>query len=103
MDRRELLIGMAAAGLAGQLDLTQLLQAQNPSAPNQKPTTRVGYPPEAVIDDMRGPIRMCMEESEREKGIITTTTEYDADGRLVSSHVEKNGRPVDEQSSTRSR
>ena len=61
MDRRQLLLGMAAAGIAGQFDLTQLA-GQTGAAQVSKKKVKM-YPPDTDPNQPRGPIKTCIEES----------------------------------------
>jgi hypothetical protein len=56
MDRRQLLLGMTAVGLAGQFNLSELLQAQILDT-NQSPKATIFYPPDIGLDEPRGPVK----------------------------------------------
>jgi hypothetical protein len=88
MDRRQLLLGMAAAGLAGRFDLTQL--AHNPAEVSKKMRT---YPPDVDRNQPRGPIKTCIEESTLYDGALQSqVSEYAPDGKMISSRWERDGK-----------
>jgi YD repeat-containing protein len=91
MDRRQLLLGMAAAGLAGQFDLPQLAGQTGPPEVSKK-KSRV-YPPDIDRNQPRGPIKTCMEESTQYDGALRTEiSEYTPDGKMISSRWERDGK-----------
>ncbi len=91
MDRRQLLLGMAAAGLAGQFDLTQLAGQARP-AESSKKKLRI-YPPDIDLNRPRGPIKTCIEESTLYDGAFRTqVSEYTPDGKMISSLWERDGK-----------
>jgi YD repeat-containing protein len=91
MDRRQLLLGMATAGLAGQFDLTQLA-GQTGSAEVSKKKLRM-YPPDIDLNQPRGPIKTCIEESTLYDGALKTQiSEYAPDGKMISSRWERDGK-----------
>jgi hypothetical protein len=61
MDRRQLLLGMAVAGLTGQFDLTRLAGQTGPGEVSKKKLRM--YPPDIDLNQPRGPIKTCIEES----------------------------------------
>src|SRR5205807_947249 len=62
MDRRQLLFGMSALGLAGSLNLNELVSAQGRHISDQGPKVRM-YPPDVELNEPRGPVKMCREET----------------------------------------
>lgn len=91
MDRRQLLFGMTAAGLAGQLNLNELLRAQNietnsHGSGQQSQLTARGQA------GLHGPVKMCVEESASDYGKSASTTEYGLDGQLLTSRHEMDGK-----------
>jgi YD repeat-containing protein len=95
MDRRQLMYGMAATGMAVQLNLPGLnAQTVNPAQPSRKST--ILYPPDLEHDEPRGPIKSCIEETQGLDGsVMTSTHEYDADGKMISSRTEQDGKLLD--------
>jgi YD repeat-containing protein len=94
MDRRQLLLGATAMGLAGQFDLSQLAHAQSTEA-NHTPKAKIFYPPDQELDRPRGPVKMCVEETSAFDGsVMTHTWEYGPDGRMLSARSEHDGRPT---------
>ena len=90
MDRRQLLLGMAAAGLAGQFDLTKLAGQTGPEKGSMK-KLRI-YPPDIDLNQPRGPVKTCIEESTLYDGTLRTQiSEYAPDGRMISSRWERDG------------
>jgi hypothetical protein len=91
MDRRQLLLGMAAAGLAGQLDLTQLAGQTGPAEVSKRKVRM--YPPDIDLNQPRGPIKTCVEESTLYGGALQTQiSEYAPDGKMSSSRWERDGK-----------
>jgi hypothetical protein len=84
MDRRQLLVGMTALGLARNLSLPDLLTAQSiETGDSLLPTSATTSDRER--DGLRGPVRMSVAESETRFGKTGATQEYDLDGRLLAS------------------
>lgn len=95
MDRRQLLAGMTAAGLMGQLNLSQLLHAQSPDRTTQIPKATIFYPPDLERDEPRGPVKTCVEERGSPDGsVMTHISEYGPDGKMLSARYEQDGRPM---------
>ena len=94
MDRRRLLYGMAATGIAAQLDLPKLAaQSINPAQQSRK--SAIFYPPDLEHDEPHGPIKTCVEETTGLDGTVEThITEYSRDGRMVSSRNKREGRII---------
>ena len=91
MDRRQLLLGMAAAGLAGQFDLTQLAGQSGPADVSRRKLRM--YPPDIDLNQPRGPIKTCIEESTLYDGALhAQTSEYAPDGKMISSRWERDGK-----------
>jgi hypothetical protein len=91
MDRRQLLLGMAAAGLAGQLDLTQLAGQTGPAEVSKRKVRM--YPPDIDLNQPRGPIKTCVEETTLYDGALQTQiSEYAPDGKMSSSRWERDGK-----------
>lgn len=85
MDRRQLLFGMTALGLASNLALPDFLNAQNiEMGDSLPPTSNVGISDRERVG-FRGPIRMSVAENETRLGKSVATREYDPDGRLLVS------------------
>jgi hypothetical protein len=100
MDRRQLMYGMAAVGLAGRLNLSDLLAAQTAelqTADLKTSRARQIYPPDRELDEPRGGVKMCVEETRSSRGDGSVTTrikEYDPDGNLIAFRNERDGRVV---------
>jgi hypothetical protein len=95
MDRRQLLLGMTAVGLAGQFNLSDLLNAQSIDAANQTSRAKRIYPPDVERNEPRGPIKKCVEETSAFGGsVMTHTTEYSPDGKAISWRMERDGRLI---------
>jgi hypothetical protein len=77
MDRRQVLLGMTAVGLAGPFNLGQLLSAQSSEA--NSPVSRCNHERLTSLDfaGLRGPVKTCVVHS-------GDTTEYGLDGELLS-------------------
>jgi len=91
MDRRQLLFGMAATGLAGQFDLTQLAAQAFPADVSKK-KLRI-YPPDIDLNDPHGPIKTCIEESTMYDGTLRSEiSEYAPDGTRISLRWEREGK-----------
>src|SRR5438309_6040650 len=91
MDRRQLLLGMAVAGLAGQFDLTKLAGQTGPAEASKKKLRM--YPPDIDLNQPRGPIKTCIEESTLYDGALhTQISEYAPDGKMISSRWERDGK-----------
>jgi len=73
MDRRELLFGMTALGIASRFDLNDLLSAQTLNASSTTGKTVVS---DRERDGLRGPVKECIYAGER--------TQYDMEGRSLS-------------------
>ncbi len=87
MDRRQLLFGAAALGLAGRFNVNELLSAQSVDAdgePSRAPQSQLTARDEAGL---RGPVKTCVEES----GKSVATTEYSIDGQFLSARHEFDG------------
>jgi len=92
MDRRQLLFGMTALGLAGSLNLNELVSAQGRRISDQGPKVRM-YPPDVELNEPRGPVKMCREETTMPDGsVLTNVSEYGRDGKMVSSRMDRDGR-----------
>ena len=95
MDRRQLLVGMTAAGLAGELSLNQLLHAQSVDTSSQTPTKTRFYPPDLDLNEPRGAVKRCLEKTRTLDGsVMTHITEYSPDGKMISSRMEQDGRLI---------
>jgi len=91
VDRRQLLLGMAATGLVGQFDVAQLA-GQTGAAQASKKKVKM-YPPDIDLNQPRGPIKTCMEESTQYDGALQTQiSEYAPDGKMISSRWERDGK-----------
>lgn len=91
MDRRQVLLGMTAMGLAGPFNVSPLLNAQ--SVETNSPVSKTEH--QKLTDreqaGLRGPVKTCVEETAgyREKSV--ETTEYSLNGDFLSSRHERNG------------
>jgi YD repeat-containing protein len=93
MDRRQLLFGMTALGLAGSLNLNELVSAQGIGVSDQGPNVKRIYPPDVELNEPRGPVKMCLEETIMPDGsVMTDIREYSPEGKMVSSRMERDGR-----------
>jgi len=70
MDRRELLYGMTALGIASRFDLNDLLNAQTLNASTSKTTVS-----DRERDGLRGPVKLWIQDE--------LTREYDRDGKIL--------------------
>lgn len=92
MDRRQLLFGATALGVAGQFNLTGLLNAQTVEGAEQ-----VSAAKQTQLSDsgeefrLRGPVKMCVEESNAYDRHLITISEYGRDGKLLSTRTEVDG------------
>jgi len=90
MDRRQVLVGMTAMGVAGSLNLNELRSAQSGESATQNPTARYAYLSNGERPGMLGPVKTCIEERQN----LLTTTEYGTDGKVVTIHMEEDGKPL---------
>jgi YD repeat-containing protein len=93
MDRRQVLVGMTAVGLAGPLNLGQLLSAQ--SSEPQASESLTAWPPPGLAHfydpetrKLLGPVKMCIKES---PGWVHTS-EYVPDRKLIAFSFEHDGK-----------
>jgi hypothetical protein len=82
MDRRQLLLGASALGLATNLNLNHLLIAQvgNAVMGSRRLTDRERA-------GLRGPVKTCSDLSDLTRGIESIKTDYSPDGRLLGYRV----------------
>jgi hypothetical protein len=92
MDRRQLVVGMTAFGVAGQLNLNELLSAQVIETNSQASKAQQSQLTARGRVGLRGPVKMCVEETTSDYGKSVTTTEYDSDGKLLTSRHENDGK-----------
>jgi hypothetical protein len=59
-------------GLAGQGNLSELLNAQSADTANQSPIAKIIYPPDTDLDEPRGPIKTCVESRTAPDGSVRT-------------------------------
>ena len=85
LDRRQLLRGMTALGLARNLTLHDLLNAQNIETGDSLLPTTSANTSNRERDGLRGPVRMSVVS--HNFGETGTTTEYGQDGRLLSIRI----------------
>jgi YD repeat-containing protein len=83
---------MTAMGVAGQLNLSQLLSAQNIETSSQGSKGEHSELTALGRDGLRGPVKMCV-ESASDYGKSVRTTEYGIDGQLLTSRHEMDGKP----------
>jgi YD repeat-containing protein len=90
MDRRQVLVGMTAMGVAGSLNLNDPLRAQSidPAAPAIPAKYAHAYDSERR--ELLGPVKRCVEERQ---GLVKTS-EYGPDGKVLRLYVEQEGKPV---------
>jgi len=91
MDRRQVLVGMTAMGVAGSLNLDNLLSAQSIGSPSRSSTARF-YPPDLDLNEPRGPVKMCIAETEFDGRKSVEITEYGPGGKWLSTRHETDGR-----------
>src|SRR5258708_18951069 len=91
MDRRQLLLGMAATGFAAQLDLNPLT-AQTLTMPDSPKKARRTIPPDLESKTPRGPIKSYIETTSYDRGVRTNIHEYAPDGKLISWRMERDGK-----------
>src|SRR3954464_11161966 len=93
MDRRQVLLGMTAMGLAGQLNLGQILSAQ--SAVAQSSVSRVEQEHLTALerDGLRGPLKPSVEDTPIYQGRSATTKAHGLDGKLLSFRTGIEGQP----------
>jgi len=92
MDRRQLVVGMTAFGVAGQLNLNELLSAQVIETNSQASKAQQSQLTARGRVGLCGPVKMCVEETTSDYGKSVTTTEYDSDGKLLTSRHENDGK-----------
>jgi YD repeat-containing protein len=92
MDRRQLLLGMTAVGLAGQFNLGELLDAQTIEGNGQTSKAQQSELTARGRAGLHGPVKMCVEETVSDYGKSARTTEYGLDGQLLTSRYETNGK-----------
>jgi hypothetical protein len=90
MDRRQILVGMTAMGVAGSLNLNELLRAQNVASATKNTAARYAHMSDGERKELLGPVKMCVEESPS----LVTTKEYGPDGKVVTIHTEHDGKPL---------
>jgi len=93
MDRRQVLLGMTAMGLAGQFNLGQLSSAQ--SVETNSPVSKAEHQQLTAREwaGLRGPVKTCVEDTPIYQGRSVTTKEYGFDGELLSFRSEIDGQP----------
>jgi hypothetical protein len=95
MDRRQVLVGMTAMGVAGSLNLDNLLNAQctEPASKSTIPTASIRYAHLSNGEQraLLGPIKMCVEESTSVSETRVWTTEFGPDRNLLSVRLGKDG------------
>jgi len=87
---------MTAMGVAGSLNLNDLLRAQS-SVPETKfssAAARYAHLSDGERHELLGPVKMCIEES----SAVVTTREYGPDRKLVASHSEYQGKSFNDSS-----
>jgi hypothetical protein len=92
MDRRQLLAGMTAFGVAGQLNLNELLSTQVIETNSQASKAQQSQLTARGQVGLRGSVKMCVEETTSDYGKSVITTEYDSDGKLLTSRHENDGK-----------
>jgi hypothetical protein len=90
MDRRQVLIGMTAMGVAGSLNLNEMLSAQSGESATPNAAARYAHMSDGERRELLGPVKMCIEEGPS----LVTTKEYGPDGKVVTIHMEHDGRPL---------
>ena len=88
MDRRQVLVGMTAMGVARSLNLDNLLSAQSIEPETKCKTAtrafRYAHMSNGEQRALLGPIKMCVEESTSRSGTRVWTTEFGPDRKLLS-------------------
>jgi hypothetical protein len=90
MDRRQVLVGITAIGLAGSLNLIDTLRAQSIESATNNPPARYAHMSDGERRALLGPVKMCIEEGPN----LVTTKEYGPDGKVVTIHMEHDGKPI---------
>jgi hypothetical protein len=93
MDRRQVLLGMTAMGLSGELNLGHLLSAQSIQADSTVSRDKQEHFAALERDGLRGPVKTCVEDAPIYQGRLVTTKEYGLDGKLLSFRSETDGEP----------
>ena len=91
MDRRQLLLGMTALGLARNLTLPGFLDAQNVETGDSLLRAISGTTSDRERDGLRGFVKMAVVEAGSDSRKTSTTTEYDFEGRLLASRSAYSG------------
>jgi len=92
MDRRQVLVGMTAMGVAGSVNLDNLLSAQSIGTSNQRSKATRFYPPDLDLNEPRGPSRCGIEETTLGDQKSVAITEYAIDEKFLSTRHETDGR-----------
>jgi YD repeat-containing protein len=90
MDRRQVIVRMTVMGVAGSLNLNNLLSAQSIDGVTQNIPARFAHWYDSERRELLGPVKKCVEESSD----LVTTREYSPDGKLVTIHMEQGGKPL---------
>lgn len=69
MDRRQVLVGMTAIGVAGSLNLSDTLRAQSIESATNNPPARYAHMSDGERRELLGPVKMCIEEG---PSLVTT-------------------------------
>jgi len=83
---------MTAMGVAGSLNLNDLLSAQSIETNSQGSKAEQSELTARGRDGLRGPVKMCVEENASDYGKSVRTTEYGLDGQLLTSRHEMDGK-----------
>ena len=78
-------------GVAGSLNLDNLRSAQSIGSPSRNSTARF-YPPDLDLNETRGPVKMCIAETEFDGRKSVEITEYGPGGKWLSTRHETDGR-----------
>jgi hypothetical protein len=90
MDRRQVLIGLTATGVAGSLNLNELLSSQSGASATKNAAARYSHMSDGERRELLGPVKLCIEEGPN----LVTTKEYGPDGKVVTIHMEQDGKPL---------
>jgi hypothetical protein len=93
MDRRQVLLGITAMGLAGPFNLGELLNAQSIEADSPVSRDKQEHLTARERDGLRGPVKTCVEDAPIYQGRSVTTKEYGLEGKLLSFRSEMDGQP----------
>lgn len=91
MDRRQLLLGMAACGISAKIGRPTFLSTQSGDSLDSPQANANAALSDREEAGLHGPVRTCTEESGSSSDKYVRISEYDFDGRLLSLHSSSTG------------